>query len=105
MLDFSWTVTHLFLGGGTDTGQRRSKRSKPWLNASGINARGRLRRFSIWREGESFCIYDLQTYVLRRAEYYLLATKENVRKELEYEFHLRNVTIERVKFQQLPGYS
>jgi hypothetical protein len=83
--------------------QRKTKRNEPWLNASGINARGRLRRFSIWLEGESFCIYDLQTYALRRAEYYLLATKENVRKELEYEFHLRNVTIEHAKFQQLPG--
>jgi hypothetical protein len=85
--------------------QKKSKRNEPWLNASGIDTRDRLRHFSIWREGESFCIYDLQAHALRRAESFLLATRVNVRKELEYEFRLRNVTIERVKFHQLPGYS
>jgi hypothetical protein len=76
------------------------------LIVSGTISRGKVRSFSVWREEDSYRVYDLRTFAVRwPAKTFRKATEENVRKEMAREFHLSNVTIERVKFQRLPGYS
>jgi hypothetical protein len=82
---------------------RKSKRNEPWVKASGTTARGKLRRFEVWLEGDSYRIHDLQTFHRWSAESDRRATEEDVRSDLEDEFRLSNVTIERVKFQDLPS--
>jgi hypothetical protein len=64
---------------------------------------GKLRRFEIWREGDSYSIHALQPLRRWPTESDRRATEEEVRNELEDEFRLSNVTIERIKFQDLPS--
>ena len=71
------------------------------LKASGISPQGKLRRFSIDIIGDNYSIPELDASKFRPPEPDRHVTDGAVRRELEEEFRLENVTIEHVRFKEL----